>query len=483
MRKKCWKGYCKSVAGLAMAGVMAAGSLTGCGGGSSGEPAPKEQSGSVAAGAAAGQEAGGDSKETEGPEMDLGGMEIIVGDWWSSSEEAEPATAKEEATWEYRQMIQEQYNFTIKQVALGAWGDHQETFTVSTMAEDPKAQVFIMDASMVAQPMANGLFYNLAELDNIDVADSKWNPLVTELMTRGDAVYGLAAGEPEPRLGLFWNKRLFKEAGLEPDLPYDLQADGEWTWEKFEELCDKLTTDRDNDGVTDVYAMASFSVDFFSAALLSNNAEWIGKDEDGHYVNKTTEPEFLEAMQWGRGLIDKGYEMPVGEGANWDWFITAFHDGKVAMTVAEEYKVGTWKDMEDEYGFVMFPKGPKGEDYVSNISENVAVIPACYDKETAEKIAFAYNLYTNPTPGYEGDEDWKSSYYTAFCDERAVDETLAMMREPKHQRIQHVSVVYGVDIGDIVFDVYGGWATPAEKIEQAAGIWKAALDDANKNTN
>lgn len=472
MRKK----NLKRTIGLALASVMFAGSLAGCGGGGTESSAVQTKADVPSNPAEAGTE------ETAA-DMDLGGMEIIIGDWWSSGEDAAPMTAQEEATNEYRQMIQETYNFTIKQKSIGDWGSHQETFTVSTMAEDPKAQVFIMDSSMVAQPMANGLFYDLASLDNIDVHDSKWNASVTELMSRGEQVYGLAAGAPEPRLGVFWNKRLFKEAGLDPDLPYTLQADGQWTWDQFEELCSKLTVDKDNDGTTDVYAMASFSADFFNGAVMSNDAQWIGKDADGKYVNSTTEPQFLEAMQWGRGLIDKGYEMPTADGANWDWFVAAFHDGKTAMTVAEEFKVSGWKDMEDEYGFVMFPKGPRAADYVTNVNENVAVIPACYDKETAEKIAFAYNLYTNPTPGYEEEDDWKNSYYSAFCDERAVDETLSMMREPEHQRITYASVVYGIEVGDIVFDVYGGWATPAERIEKAAGVWQAALDDANKNIN
>lgn len=471
------KKHMQRAISLMAASVMLAGTLTGCGGADS---VPQEQTqGSTAQNEPKDADQG--AEETDEPAMDLGGMEILIGDWWSSGEEAEPTTAQEEATQEYRRMIQEKYNFTIKQVALGSWEDHQETFTMSTMAEDPKAQVFLMDAGMVAQPMANNLFYDLATLENIDVHDEKWNASTTTLMSQGDSVYGLSEGAPQPRLGVFWNKRIFKEAGLDPDLPYDLQADGEWTWEKFEELCSKLTIDRDNDGTTDSYAMASFSVDFFKGAVMSNNADWIGKDESGKYVNKTSEPEFLEAMQWGRGLIDKGYEMPSGEGANWDWFISAFHDGKVAMTAAEQHRCSVWKDMEDDYGFVMFPKGPKGDGYRTNVNENVAVIPACYDKETAEKIAFAYNLYTEPTPGYEEDDDWKNFYYAEFPDERAVDETLTMMREPENQVAQYISVVYGVEIGDIVYNVYGGWATPIEEIERAAGIWQAALDDANKN--
>ena len=52
--------------------------------------------------------------------------------------------------------------------------------------------------------------------------------------------------------------------------------------------------------------------------------------------------------------------------------------------------------MTDDWGFVMTPKGPEG-DYVTVFSDNIAVIPSCYDAETANKIAFAYDLYTNPT--------------------------------------------------------------------------------------
>lgn len=412
--------------------------------------------------------------------VDLGGMEIIIGDWWSTGEEAEPTTAQEEATREYRKMIQEKYNFTIKQVALGNWDTYQETFTVSTMAEDPAAQVFIMPQRSLAQPLSNGLLYDLATLDNFDFTEDKWNQGVIELMSQGDSVYGMKSGKAEPKLGVFWNKRLFEEAGLNPDLPYDLQASGEWTWEKFEELCMQLTQDKDNDGVIDIYAMVSFSCDLYPAAVLSNNAKWVGKDENGKYYNATTTPEFLEAMQWATGLIEKGYEMSVPEDANWDWFISAFHDAKAAMTVAEEYKVGTWSDMDDDYGFVLFPKGPRNTDYATNVMENISVIPACYDKETAEKIAFAYNLYTNPTPGYEEDDDWKSFYYTMFRDERAVDETLTRMFEPGVGRTDSLPMVYGLSLGDICYNVYGLIQTPAEKIEEVSGTWQALIDDANK---
>lgn len=417
---------------------------------------------------------------TEVPEkyQDLGGMEIIIADWWSTGEEEEPKNAQEEATREYRREIQEKYNFTIKQTSIGGWGDHQENFVVSTMANTPMGQVFVMDQSFIAKPLANNLFYDLATLESFDFTESKWNSAVVEQMTQGDHIYGMAAGKPEPRLGVFWNKRLFEDAGLDPDLPYDLQASGEWTWAKFEELCAKLTRDTNNDGTMDVYALASFSVDMFKSLAACNNAEFIGIDENGKYYNATGTPEFLAAMQFGVSLIENGYEMPMPDGAEWDWFISAFHDANVAMTFAEEYKVGTWADMDDDFGFVMAPAGPSGQS-MTVFADNVVVMPACLDKETAEKVAFAYNLYTNPTPGYEDDDDWKTTYYDRFRDERAVDETLELMYQEGRGTVWYLPLVYGTGYGDIAYNIYALANTPAEKIEELSATWQSLIDDAN----
>lgn len=416
----------------------------------------------------------------EEPVMDLGGMEIIIGDWWTSADVKEPSNALEEATLEYREMIQEKYKFTMKQVAVSDWNGMQELFTTSVMAEDPAAQVFLLGQSWTAQPLANGLIYDLGTLEALDFTDSKWIPNVKETMTFGDSVYGMAAGKAEPKLGVYFNKRLFEEAGLDPNLPYDLQASGEWTWEKFEEICKQLTIDNNNDGQIDTYAMASFSVDLYRAAVTSNNAKFIGKEADGKFTNATSDPNFLEAMQWATGLIEKGYEMPTPADANWDWFSSAFLDAKAAMRFAEEYVSGQLKDMQDDYGFVMIPKGPKSTDYSVYFGDNVAVIPSCYDKETAEKIAFAYNLWTEPTPGYEDADAWKDNYYPKYRDERAVDETLTMMYDTAKENNDFLALVYGTSYGDFTYNLYALANTPAEKIEEMAGTWQALIDDANK---
>ncbi|MDE7211091.1 MAG: extracellular solute-binding protein [Lachnospiraceae bacterium] len=484
MRKKGQK-----LAAIMVSLAMAA-SMTACGG----ESNEEEASNNVTNTPKPTQSADGDNNEpsqgadpavttpepTEVPEKyrDLGGMEIIIADWWSNETEEEPKTAQEEATREYRREIQEKYNFTIKQVRIGEWGDHQETFVLSTMANTPSGSLFMMDQGFIAKPLANNLFYDLATLESFDFSESKWNYAVIDEMTQGDHIYGMASGKPEPRGGVFWNKRLFEDAGLDPDLPYDLQASGEWTWEKFEELCGKLTRDTNNDSIPDTYAMASFSVDMFKALVASNGAEFIGINDDGTYYNATGSPEFLEALQFGVKLIEAGHEMPAPEGSDWDWFIPAFHDAKVAMTFAEQHKVSTWSDMDDNWGFVMAPAGPNGQS-TTVFADNVVVMPSCFDAETANKIAFAYNLYTNPTPGYEDDDDWKTGYYDRFRDERAVDETLELMYEEGRGVVWYLPLVYGTSYGDIIYNVYGLYDTPAEKIETVSATWESLIEDAN----
>ncbi len=415
--------------------------------------------------------------------VDLGAIEITIGDWWSAEEPEEPKTQQEEDTLAYRTEIQEKYNFTLKQVGITDWGGMQELFTTSVMADAPAAEMFLLEGAWTAQPLANGLLYDLSTLENLDLTESKWNQNTVEVMTYGDAVYGFSHGRSEPRGGVFWNKRLFQEAGLDGDLLYDLQASGEWTWAKLEELADRLTRDTDNDGTIDTYALASFSSDMFASVLPSNNAKFIGRDDDGNFYNATTEPQFLEASQWIVGLIESGYEMQTpSEDANWDWFISAFHDSQVAMTFAEQYKVGTWADMTDDWGFVLPPKRSADDPYRIYFKDNVMVMPSTHDAETAEKIAFAYNLWTNPTPGYEDETDvWKENFYPVFRDARAVDETLELMHDPSTVVVNDfVNYVYGLETGpDFLWDVFGLNGTPAEKIEELSTKWESLINDAN----
>ena len=421
------------------------------------------------------------------PDRDLGGAAYIIGDHWSPEEPAAPKNAQEEATLKYRQEIFAKYNFTMQSKTVAGWGEMTDTCVNSITAGEPAANIFELDYRFVAKPMANGLFYDLATLDEFDFSEDKWNKAVTELMTKGDSIYGMRAGKSEPRGGVIWNKRLFEEAGLDPDLPYDLQASGDWTWSKFEELCATLTRDTNNDGVTDIYATVSQGAEAMNCLALSAGQDFVMKDENGNLYNNTTNKAFLDAIDFAVSLYNKGYEMPQPEGSEWNYFQPAFQEGKAAMQFNQEYmcqNAQMYGDaMEDSVGFVMPPKPDGQENYKSYVCDNIAIIPSCYDAETAGNIAFAYNVYTMATPGYDDPNDWKEQYYSHFDDERAVDETIVKFNDGVSTTFLNQTLVAGLDavIGpDFLWKYPFADVTPADQAAAIKDSWDAIIAEANK---
>jgi len=421
------------------------------------------------------------------PDRDLGGASFIIGDHWSPEVPEPPRNAQEEATQKYREEIFAKYNFTMQSKTVAGWGEMTDTCVNTITSGEPAADIFELDYRFVAQPMSHGLFYDLATLDEFDFTEEKWNKAVMDLMTKGDSIYGMRAGKSEPRGGVIWNKRLFEEAGLDPDLPYDLQASGEWTWSKFEELCALLTRDTNADGVTDIYATTSQGKETMNCLALSCGQDYIMKDENGNLYNNTTNKAFLDAIDFAVSLYNKGYEMPQPEGSEWDYFQPAFKEGKAAMQFNQEYMCQPnqlYGDaMEDSVGFVMPPKPDGQESYHSFVCDNVAIIPSCYDAEKAGNIAFAYNVYTMATPGYDDPNDWKETYYSHFDDERAVDETIVMFNDGVSTSFLNQTLVAGLT--DEIMGQDFQWVYPFANVtpaDQAAAIkdsWDAIIAEAN----
>ncbi|MBQ7680474.1 MAG: hypothetical protein IJT34_11565, partial [Butyrivibrio sp.] len=208
---------------------------------------------------------------------------------------------------------------------------------------------------------------------------------------------------------------------------------------------------------------------------------YIGKDANGYYYNLES-AETLEALEWTVDMFTK-YDQHDPEDAAWDYYKEEFLNGSVAFMVEDEY-AGTpgnfLQDMQDEVGFVMFPKGPHGSDYINVWSNNPATIPGCYDADRAWKIAFAWKLYSQDPPGYEGYNGIPARAREGIFDSRACDETIPMMSEPKHGTIAFHGMIPKLDLGpDFVWGV-GPNTVISEAVDAIRDTWKTYVDDANK---
>ncbi|MBP3197448.1 MAG: extracellular solute-binding protein [Butyrivibrio sp.] len=422
--------------------------------------------------------------DADGNPIDLGGMEIIIRDWWSGDEQ-EPQNEYEEALKDYRDWIQETYNFTIKSQAMSDWGSTPTDFVdYATTGGDENYIFTLRDDPAITSAMANGLMYDLSTLDCLNFDDAKFQRnLLHKQYSKGSSIYAMFAGYSEARTGVYFNKRILTDAGIDPESIYDMQADGTWTWDKFEELMSKVQQDKDNDGTIDIYGMTLNEGVMTTEAVFSNGGSYIDKDSSGKFVYNLESPETLEALEWTVDMFTK-YDAEVAnpEGAEWDYYKEQFLNGQAAFLVEDEYAgcPGNFlEDMQDEVGFVMFPKGPKMDDYINVWSNNPVAIPACYDADKAWKLAFAWNLYTNaPSAEYVDYNGYLSTARNGKFDERAVDETIQMMTEKG--TVAYHGMVPNLNLGsDFVWNI-GPGAVVSEQVEAIRDTWKAYVDEANK---
>lgn len=376
------------------------------------------------------------------PVRDLGGMNIVIGDYFTRDWECDSpdrSNPEQEALYAYRQAMMKKYNFTITQVEIADYYTIEEAFESAVLSGAPEAQVYILHPR--AYDGNTDLFYDLSTLSEFDFSEGKWSAATKELMSYHGGIYGMAldagldcwgnVAYTNNISGILFNRRLFAEAGLDPDLPYDLQASGQWTWSKFEEICAQLTRDTDEDGVTDIYALASDDSDMLSQLILSTGEQFVELDANGNFVNNTNSGKIREAFEYALSLSDAGYIRPRVEDFATDYYQIPFQNGVIAMQFTGnwatlENSIPSYFNMEDELGFVCCPKSDDASSYQLEMSTMLAVIPSCYDAETAANIAFAYNLWTNPAPGYEESGPEGCNY---ALDDRAINETFALCFE------------------------------------------------------
>ncbi len=405
---------------------------------------------------------------------DFGGMEVTIYDWWTNPDVA-PASKQQEDQANYRAYLEETYNFKAVQRDLQAgWYDHPAKVAEYCITGGDDARVFMIDGRSAYSGLANGLWADVSKVPDIDWTKRKWNKAVLGAMPN----YSFHVGVPEPRQCIFFNKRVLEENGFDPEEPYNLQKEGKWTWEKFEELCLALTKDTDNDGIIDQWALSGFNSEFGAAALYSNGSSIVTTDANGKYI-LNTDDRVMETWNWVRKIFTT-YNKPQGEGANWDYFMSDFMNGDTAFYNNQEYDAqlnGMLQGMKDDWGMVCFPLGPNGDGkYFTLNQDNMCVIPSYYSQDKVNKIMKIFDLWSDDVPGYEDEDSWKDAYYPCFRDSRAVDETMQYMMD--NSKSWKAWLVPGFNWKPISWNVCGG-ADPQETIDSMKNELQAALDELN----
>jgi multiple sugar transport system substrate-binding protein len=131
---------------------------------------------------------------------------------------------------------------------------------------------------------------------------------------------------------LFWNKDLFKEAGLDPETPPK-------TMEELVQFAEKLTKTDADGNITQLGFLPDFSWSHLDTYALMHQAAPFSADGANVTINS---PEFVEAMNWQRQFYNKlgfdaidKFKQGFGEYSSPE---NGFYSGKLAMMLEGEWQ-------------------------------------------------------------------------------------------------------------------------------------------------
>lgn len=347
--------------------------VTACSSGSgTGEKSPNEAQPEANGGTKEGDTKEGDKKaESEEPKepedkIDLQGytMKILV---WGSGPQGGTETGDLQIAREKE--LEAKYNVNIEWVAV-PWGESVPKITAAGLSGEPAADIALLHNYWAFPSLAEqGYIRTIDDLLNFD--DPKWPKRMKEFGSFNGKLYGMTPSVGSA-YGLFYNRSMLKREGL-PD-PQELLKQDQWTWDKYLEIAKKTTKDTDGDGTIDQWGVVAYSPMHARPLIYSNNGKIVDV-VDGKLTFTMGESNAMEALRFLYDMHNTHkVVMPnkTASYADYEESQKVFNSGKAAFVPGAEWEGGGRKDMEDEYGFVYFPKGPKASEY-TNISDGFAM--------------------------------------------------------------------------------------------------------------
>ena len=205
----------------------------------------------------------------------------------------------------------------------GGYSDKINASVMSGMLPD----VLTVDGPNIAAYAANGIIQPLAELT--DEERSTYLESILEQGTYDGQLYAL--GVMESSVGLYYNKDILAQAGIEVPT-----ADNPWTWSEFMDILEELKPMMEELGgypLDMTFPVGETSIYYYAPFVWSNGGDMVS--EDGMTVDGIfNSPENVETMQLFRSIVQNGYmsQAPIDK---------LFESGRAAFKFDGAWEVNT----------------------------------------------------------------------------------------------------------------------------------------------
>ncbi|MDF2685765.1 MAG: transporter substrate-binding protein, partial [Clostridia bacterium] len=323
------------------------------------------------------------------------------------------------------------------------------------------------------------------------------NQLLAATMKRpwGDDIYGFRAaywGLPSPTFSLatYFNPKLIQN--FEQPNPFELIEQKNWTWDTFEEICKGVISTGDDQSVDtdDTFGLPNDPALRYvpRAIMMSNGVKSAYYDEaQGMYVSGLNTPEALEALTWGRKLVENGcMKIISGTAANGvvGKAVETFMVGRAAFLVEYTYHGAVDKNSfsytkDFEFAWIPFPIGPKSEwgNWSSTISfaDRYLIIPK--GGTDAEILSAVVPALFEPFEGMDND-DWRDLFANRIFFEDNSKKWFFEMYD--NAQYDYFNTIAFFQDGEYTNQVLSGKKTPQQVLEEVEAKAQAEVD---KNTN
>jgi len=309
------------------------------------------------------------------PVIDCGGREFnfLIGDvaWTFRDIIAEEFTgeALNDAKYQRFRTIEDRYNIKINQLHNAEIQHTSDLLKKSVMTDDIQYDLTYLHASGVPQTVSAGLLMDWGTFRYPDFDNPWWNKKNMNAMTvKNVLLLSPSAIELQYSSAICFNKQMVQDNALES--PYELVKSGDWTMDKFYELCSGLSKDLNGDGKWDRQDQYGFTTNcnwMLKSYLYAGNHSVLVKDENdapqlnGDYARLSMIVEKMMRL-FTQNNVSYMYE------ANIDGnFPISMDSGRVFAIGMHLGEISLLRNSDIDYGIVPMPKLDKAQQEYTGI--------------------------------------------------------------------------------------------------------------------
>ena len=266
--------------------------------------------------------------------------------------------------------IEDRYNIKINQVYAGDPGQTFDYLNKSIMADDVKYDLTHVHASSIAKVVSAGLLMDLQKLQYPDFGAPWWNKNAMGAMTVKNVLLLCPSAIELPySSAVCFNKQMVQDNALES--PYETVKSGEWTMDRFYEICSAFSKDLNGDGKWDKEDQYGFTTQnswMLKSYLYAGNHTILVKDEnDVPQLNKDY-AHLLQITEKMMKLFTDKQVTYMFDSTNETNFPVSMDSGRVFAIGLHLAEISYLRNSDVDYGIVPLPKLDKAQKEYTGIS-------------------------------------------------------------------------------------------------------------------